>query len=245
MQGEPLLPETVALGQERRHPELAIEPVHPRVVRAPDRTLESPVRHARVIPRRRGVKDQAGAAMPADVVVGAQSAGPRPHDQHALAGDVDVEVVAGAPERLRSTDEEPLAVEDRVRLSLEPGRRPVRRTGEGLLHPGFDHVAPRGRWRPRMTHDHSGSGARSPGISRAIRATNRSNLTSGHGREPTRSPSTAESASWPHAASMFRPRVSRTVTLTPARSRTETNRRIRAGGDPVTAYPGVGFSGIR
>jgi alpha-1,2-mannosyltransferase len=42
-------------------------------------------------------------------------------------------------------------------------------------------------------------------------------------------------ASWPHAASIERPRVSRTVTLAPARSSAATNRAIRPGGEPSTA----------
>jgi alpha-1,2-mannosyltransferase len=45
---------------------------------------------------------------------------------------------------------------------------------------------------------------------------------------------TDASASWPHAASIERPRVSRTVTLAPARSSVATNRAIRAGGEPST-----------
>jgi alpha-1,2-mannosyltransferase len=46
---------------------------------------------------------------------------------------------------------------------------------------------------------------------------------------------TEASASWPQAASIERPRVSRTVTLAPARSSEATNRAIRSGGDPSTA----------
>ena len=46
---------------------------------------------------------------------------------------------------------------------------------------------------------------------------------------------TAARASWPQAASIERPRVSRTVTLAPARSSVATNRAIRPGGEPSTA----------
>jgi alpha-1,2-mannosyltransferase len=41
-------------------------------------------------------------------------------------------------------------------------------------------------------------------------------------------------ASWPHAASIERPRVLRTVTFAPARSSVATNRAIRPGGEPST-----------
>ena len=44
----------------------------------------------------------------------------------------------------------------------------------------------------------------------------------------------AASASWPHAASIERPRVSRTVTFAPSFSSVCTKRRMRAGGEPST-----------
>ena len=44
----------------------------------------------------------------------------------------------------------------------------------------------------------------------------------------------AASASWPHAASIERPRVSRTVTFAPSFSSVCTNRLMRAGGEPST-----------
>jgi alpha-1,2-mannosyltransferase len=52
---------------------------------------------------------------------------------------------------------------------------------------------------------------------------------------PVRRRQTVASASWPHAASIERPRVSRTVTFAPARSSVATNRATRAGGEPSTA----------
>ena len=44
----------------------------------------------------------------------------------------------------------------------------------------------------------------------------------------------AASASWPHAASIERPRVSRTVTFAPSFSSVCTNRLMRTGGEPST-----------
>jgi hypothetical protein len=123
---EPFLPETVALGQERCDPELAVESVRPRVVRAADRTFETPVRGARVLTDGWSVQHQARPAVATDVVERAEVAGAGPHDQQTLACDVDVHVVARSLERLRPSHEEPLAVEDRLGLAFEPLRGSVR-----------------------------------------------------------------------------------------------------------------------
>lgn len=47
-------------------------------------------------------------------------------------------------------------------------------------------------------------------------------------------------ASWPHAAAISRPRVSRTVHTTPQRSRWRTNSRSTGFGDASHCDPGVG-----
>jgi hypothetical protein len=122
VQRELLPPEPVSLGQEWRDPELPVEAVRPRVVRTTDRALEAPVRDAGVDVRGRRVQHEAGAAMPAHVVVRPEVAGAGRDDPETLARDVDVEEVARDAERLRPPDEEPLAVEDRLRLALEPRR---------------------------------------------------------------------------------------------------------------------------
>src|SRR5207249_8617551 len=126
VEGESFLPKAVALGQERRDPQLALEPVGPPVVGATDRAFEAPVRGARVLADRGILQHQTRAAVPADLVVGPEPAVAGPHHQEALARHVDMEVVARGPRRLLPPAEEPLAVEYEFRLALEPRRRPVR-----------------------------------------------------------------------------------------------------------------------
>ena len=128
---ELLLPEAVALAQERRDPELAVEPVRPCVIRAPDGPPEPSVRGGWLRRRRRVLQDQPGPAVTADVVEGAEVAVPAADDQQPFAGDVDVEVVAGGSQRLRSAHEEPFAVEDRLGLSREPLGGAVGLPGKG------------------------------------------------------------------------------------------------------------------
>jgi hypothetical protein len=128
---ELLLPEAVPLAQERRDPELAVEPVRPCVIRAPDGPPEPSVRGGWLRRRRRVLEDQPGPAVTADVVEGAEVAVPAADDQQPFAGDVDVEVVAGGSQRLRSAYEEPFAVEDRLRLSREPLGGAVGLPGKG------------------------------------------------------------------------------------------------------------------
>ena len=55
----------------------------------------------------------------------------------------------------------------------------------------------------------------------------------------------SEAASWPHAPSISRPRVSRTVTAIPPISSRRTNSRSSCGRDAVHLVPGVGFNGMR
>ena len=133
---ELLLPEAVVLAQERCDPELAVEPVRPRVIRTPDRALESSVRDGGIGLPRRGLEDQPGAPMTAHVMEGTKPAVSIADDQQPLAGDVEVQVVAGGTQRLRPADEEPLAVEERLRLALEPGRGAVRVPREGSHRAG-------------------------------------------------------------------------------------------------------------
>src|SRR6185437_3946147 len=56
---------------------------------------------------------------------------------------------------------------------------------------------------------------------------------------------TSEAASCPHAPSISRPRVSRTVVATPASRRRRTNSRSTGLGLASHLLPGVGLSGIR
>src|SRR4029077_9917480 len=51
--------------------------------------------------------------------------------------------------------------------------------------------------------------------------------------------------SWAHAPSLWRPRVSRSVTGTRRASSAATKSRVAAGVEAVHREPGVGFSGIR
>ena len=68
--------------------------------------------------------------MPAHVVERVQLARPRADDQHALAGDLDVQVVPRGRDRLLSSDGEPLAMEDAFSLSIEVLRRTGTRPAE-------------------------------------------------------------------------------------------------------------------
>ena len=61
---------------------------------------------------------------------------------------------------------------------------------------------------------------------------------------PTERPVTV-AASWPHAPSISRPRVSRTVTATPWSATRRTNSSWTPGREAVHFEPGVGLSGIR
>ena len=66
-----------------------------------------------------------------------------------------------------------------------------------------------------------------------------------HGLEEMTYDASCSSRSWPHAASIRRPRVSRTVTFTPEAFSTRTNPWIRRCELGWAGDPGVGFRGIR
>src|SRR5262249_37835491 len=90
-------------------------------------------------PRWRRVQDEARSTMPADIEERPEGSVAGPHHEETFSGDVDVEVVAGRAQRFGATHEEPLAMEDRVRLALEPRRRSAARAGEGAQEFGLDH----------------------------------------------------------------------------------------------------------
>ena len=93
---------------------------------------------------------------------------------------------------------------------LEPTRRT--RHGKGTIRFAYDEKLPvDAREEDRQGAAGGGRGARTP-LTQLV----------------------AASASWPHAASIERPRVSRTVTFAPSFSSVCTNRLMRAGGEPST-----------
>ena len=93
----------------------SVQTVGPRVVRTADRSLEVA---ARAVPSPTGriVHHQTRPAVTADVVERPELTRPRADDQHALAGDLDVQVVPRRRDRRLASDHEPLVVEDVLRL---------------------------------------------------------------------------------------------------------------------------------
>src|SRR5439155_23665473 len=123
-----LLAELFALGQERRRAELAVEPVRPRVVRAPDGALEPPRRY-RLVAGPGLVRDpqrQPAATVPAHVVERMQRAILRPDHQDALAQHVQGEEVTRVGYLPLAACAEPFPGEQALPLRLEGLGRAVR-----------------------------------------------------------------------------------------------------------------------
>src|SRR5580658_4953317 len=106
------------------------------MIRTDDRTSRH---HAALDGRAVGGSDlgptQARAAMPADVVEGAQLALTVAHHEHALTEHVEHAVRARISNLLRATGADPLAAEDALLLQTEDLRRGIPARGQRALEP--------------------------------------------------------------------------------------------------------------